>query len=129
MKEKLIKTVQLKNNLTLELFDASRKIAGDRYLVSLISRIKIPIINYLFDEKDKKKPNIDDIIKELGEIIIFENKSDRNFIDEKEKNIIINQLRDHVLINIIQYYSHVDFGQKYVLKRYYEQIKNKNWYK
>lgn len=129
MKEKLIKTVQLKNNLTLELFDASRKIAGDRYLVSLISRIKIPIINYLFDEKDKKKPNIDDIIKELGEIIIFENKSDRNFIDEKEKNIIINQLRDHVLINIIQYYSHVDFGKKYVLKRYYEQIKNKNWYK
>ncbi len=129
MKEKLIKTVELKNNLTLELFDASKKIAGDRCLVSLISRIQIPINNYLFGEKDEKKPNIDDIIKELGEIVIFENKSDRNFVDEKEKDVIVNQLSDHVLINIMQYYSHINFGKNYILKKYYEQIEKKNWYK
>lgn len=129
MKEKLIKTVDLKNTLTLELFDASRKIAGDRYLVSLISRIKIPINNNLFDEKDAKKSNIDDIIKELGKTTLFEKKSDRNFVDEKEKDIILNKLRDQVLTNIVQYYSHADFGKKYVLKKYHEQIKKKKWYK
>ncbi|MEZ4604449.1 MAG: hypothetical protein R2861_13920 [Desulfobacterales bacterium] len=33
--EQLIKTIPLENNLTLELFDASRKIAADRWQVTL----------------------------------------------------------------------------------------------
>ena len=41
--EQLIKTIPLKNNLTLELFDASKKIAADRWQVTLKARMAVPV--------------------------------------------------------------------------------------
>jgi len=39
MEEKLIKTLDLKNGLQLKIFNASRNLVGDRWLVSLIARM------------------------------------------------------------------------------------------
>jgi hypothetical protein len=43
MNDKLIKTIVLGNGLILEIYDHSRKIAGDRWLVKMVSKVDIPI--------------------------------------------------------------------------------------
>ena len=39
-----LKKIELKNGLTLEFIDVSRKIAGDRYRVSLKTRVVVPVV-------------------------------------------------------------------------------------
>jgi len=41
--DKLIKTIVLGNGLILEIYDQSREIAGDRWLVKMAAKINIPI--------------------------------------------------------------------------------------
>ena len=117
MNEELIQTFDLENNLVLELFDASKKITGDRFQVSLVSRIKIPIRNDLFG-KELKSPDIEDIISALGETVIYEEKDERNFVDEKEKAEVLKELCDQVKINALKYYRHPNFAGRFVLKMY-----------
>ena len=50
MYEKLIETIALKNGLALEIYDQSRKIAGDRWLVKIAAKIDIPIDSLNLDQ-------------------------------------------------------------------------------
>ena len=43
MNDKLIKTIVLGNGLILEIYDHSRKIAGDRWLVKMVFKVDITI--------------------------------------------------------------------------------------
>jgi hypothetical protein len=41
--ENLIKTIVLGNGLILEIYDHSRKVAGDRWLVKMVAKVDIPL--------------------------------------------------------------------------------------
>ena len=117
MNEELIKTFDLENNLVLELFDASKKITGDRYQVSLVSRIRIPIRNDLFG-KELKSPDIEDIISALGEIVIYEDKDERNFGHQIGTPSGFRSEPWPVETNVLKYYRHPNFAGRFVLKTY-----------
>ena len=62
MEKKLIKTINLKNNLILKAYDASKKIASDRWQITLLLNIEIPIRETLTGRSDDAVRNIDEII-------------------------------------------------------------------
>ena len=129
MEEKLIKTIDLENGLELKLYDASRKLAGDRWLVSLIARIEIPTNKLLLKEDGSPLLNIDEVRKALGEKLLFEQKREKIFIDEKEKDEVMKEIQDFFLSSSLSYFSHPDFPKKYVLKKFNEKIKKDSWCK
>ena len=129
MEEKLIKTIDLENGLELKLYDASRKLAGDRWLVSLIARMEIPTSDSLLKEDVFSSLNIDEVRKVLGEKLLFEQKREKIFIDEKEKDEVLKEIQDFFLSSSLSYFSHSDFPQKYVLKKFNEKIKRDLWCK
>ena len=129
MEEKLIKIITLQNGLELKLLDASRKLAGDRWLVSLIARIEIPTNDSLLKEDVSPSLNIDEIRKVLGEKLLFEQKREKIFIDEREKDKVMKEIQDSFLSSLLLYLSYSDFPQKYVLKKFNEKIKKGFWYK
>ncbi|MBU4068363.1 MAG: hypothetical protein KKH84_09075 [Proteobacteria bacterium] len=129
MKEVLIKTIDLENGLELKLLDASRKLAGDRWLVSLIARIEIPTGDSLLKEDGSSSLNVDEVRKVLGEKLLFEQKRERIYIDEKEKDEVLKEIQDSFLSTSLSYLSRSDFPQKYILKRFNEKIKKGSWYK
>ena len=129
MEEKLIKTIDLENGLELKLYDASRKLAGDRWLVSLIARIEIPTNDLLLKKDGSPLLNIDEVRKVLGEKLLFEQKREKIFIDEKEKDEVLKEIQDFFLSSSLSYFSHSDFPQKYVLKKFNEKIKRDSWCK
>ena len=61
MKEKLIKTLDLENGLQLNVYDASRELVGDRWLVSLIVRMDVPVTEALIKNSRGFMENIDEI--------------------------------------------------------------------
>ena len=129
MEEKLIKTIDLENGLELKLFDASRKLAGDRWLVSLIARIEIPTNDLLLKKDGSPLLDVDEVRKALGEKLLFEQKRDKIFIAEKEKDNVMKEIQNSFLSSSLSYLSYSDFPKKYVLKKFNEKIKKDSWCK
>jgi len=123
MKEKLIKTLDLENGLQLNIYDASRKLVGDRWLVSLIVRMDVPVTEAL--KKDSRQPivNINEIKDILGDSVLFEKKREKIFIDTDEKETASKELCDMFLNSSLNYLSKDIFPKQYVLKTYEKEVK------
>lgn len=91
MTENLIKTIPLSDTLTLNLFDASKKIAGDRWQVTLMARMTMRVDNF-FSDKNPGDPPTDNIKGALGDAVSWEIIKQRNFIDAKKKMRCCNKL-------------------------------------
>ncbi len=121
MKEKLIKTMDLKNGMQLKFYDNSRKLAGDRWLISLIVRMEIPVTEISIE-------NVNEIKDMLGEKVLFEQKRERIFVGESEKEAVFEELYDFFIDSLLGYLSNKAFPKRYVLKKYREKVKKASWY-
>ena len=128
MKLQLIKTIDLENGMQLNIFDGSRKLAGDRWLVTMIARIEIPVSEVLMQDGQQSKESVDAIIKVLGEKVLFEQKRERIFVDETEKETIFEEVSDMFLNSTLTYLSNKKFPQRYVLKKYREESEKDSWH-
>ena len=118
MEEQLVKTVLLNNNLKLNFYDASKKIAGDRYYVALIIRMDVSVEPEMFIDNGAKAATYDEIVAAAGDMIVFEKKSERNFISSDDKDAIFKKMCDSVLTHTSLYYSREDFPKKFILSEY-----------
>ncbi len=122
--EQLVKTISLENNLTLELFDASKKIAGDRWQVTLVARMAVPVDEAI--SKTRLDPaKAAEIRQVLENTAIYETKKQRNFIDNREKAAVFDQLMDTFLTYSRPYLSHPDFAGRFVLKTFNDRQKQR----
>jgi hypothetical protein len=128
MEEKLIKTLDLKNGLQLKIYDASRNLVGDRWLVSLIARMEIPVTKVLQRSDPLPKKNLNDINDVLGESVMFEQKREKNFVDISEIESVFKGMCDIFLGSSLDYLSRETFPKRYILKKYKEQIKKASWF-
>ena len=128
MKEKLIKTMDLENSMQLNFYDASRKIAGDRWQISLIVRMEIPITDVLIKDPGQSPQSVNEIKTVLGENVLFEQKRDRNFIDNAQKEEMFKNLYDTFLNSTLVYLSNEAFPRKYIAKKYKEAVEKGSWY-
>ncbi|UCD30867.1 MAG: hypothetical protein JSV38_08555 [Desulfobacterales bacterium] len=128
MHEKLIETIKLKNRMRLDIFDCSRKLAGDRWLIKLVARLKIPVSEVLSQNISYSKEAIKEIKKALGEQVFFEQKRERFFIDETEKATIFKELYDSFMTRTLDYLANDAFPEKYVLKKFREKVEKDAFY-
>jgi hypothetical protein len=128
MKMQLVKTIDLENSMQLNIFDCSRKVAGDRWMVTMIARIEIPVTEVLVQAGHQKKESVDEIIKVLGEQVLFEQKRERIFVDEKEKAHTFEEVCDIFLNSTLTYLSSKEFPQRYVLKKFREKSDKDSWH-
>ena len=126
MKEKLIKTLDLENGLQLNVYDASRKLVGDRWLVSLIIRMNVPVAEALEENSRESMENIDEIKNLLGDSVLFENKREKIFVDTVEKEMVFKELFDLFMNSSLKYLSKGIFPKQYILKMYKEEMKKKS---
>jgi len=128
MKENLIKTMELKNGMTLNFYDASRPIAGDRWLISLIVRMEMPVVEALINDEGKSMDSVGEIKKVLGEKVLFEQKRDRIFVGESEKQTVFEEVYNFFIDSVLGYLSNKAFPKRYVLKKYREKVERESWY-
>jgi hypothetical protein len=124
----LLRKIDLECGLELEIYDVSRKLTGGRWYVGFIARVEIPII-FLAGYADSPGVDIEKMKDVLGETVRFEQKRDCHYIDEKEKDALLNGLIDDFLASTLPYFSKKDFAEKYVLKAYKKKLEEGSWYK
>jgi hypothetical protein len=117
------KKIELKNNQTLIISDLSRKISADAYVVIMKAIIEIKIEKELFSNDLLSDFKFQDIIAELGDKMIYEFKTERNFIMDKEKDRVFKELFKTFLDNLGQYVAKPEFPGKFIIKEYKDRIK------
>jgi hypothetical protein len=123
--EKLLSRHPLGNGLTIEFWDLSRPMIGDRWIITLELRIAIPI------NAAKLPPDLQaqeaEIVKALGAEIVFSQRDERNFIDIKEFDAAMNEMVTRLLALAPSYYGHPEFGGRLIRKRYGEFQEKQRW--
>lgn len=117
----VIRAHSLQNGLKINVIDASKKIAGDRYQVVLILRMDIPVHPYLADVQNFTDIDVASLKAAVGDRVIFEKKAERNFIDQQEKDSVFEALETSLLATTLKYCGHADFPAKFILKKYLEK--------
>lgn len=116
MEERLIETKTLANGLEMSIYDASRKIAGDRWYVVLLARVVVPVREgFLGQGADAMDPA--DVQKALGETVVFEQRRERNFVDDNDKTAVFDNLYQTFLSGTGAYVAHPDFPIRFIKKR------------
>ena len=128
MNEKLFKTIVLKNGLTLEIYDQSREIAGDRWLVKMAAKMDIPIDHLILDDVLNKQVNLNSLKESFDNFVRYEQKRERNFIADKEKDTVFNDLVTSFLTSTRGYLSHPNFGARYAVREHLRRQQRKTWY-
>ncbi|MEN6318642.1 MAG: hypothetical protein ABFD82_07800 [Syntrophaceae bacterium] len=123
--ERLISRHPLNNGLTLEFWDYSRPIAGDRWFVLMDVRITIPI------RSDTVPPELqgraDQIREVLGDEIIFSHKDERNFIAATEAPKILKDMQNRFLDMAPSYFGHPDFAARFIRGKFAEKQEQQRW--
>lgn len=118
MEEKLIDKISLENGLTLELYDRSRPVAGDLWLVSFMARIVVGVDPQYFKGQDAASPPFDDIRRAVGDKVTYSCEKSRNYIAEAQKEETLGGLKERFLSTTLTYFSNANFPRNIILSRY-----------
>jgi len=125
MEREPYKRLELENNHVLEIFDDSRKIAADAYVVIMTAKMQIPVEKALFSTQDVADDMFEQILETLGSPVVYEYRLERNMIMDHEKDEVLDSLVTSFLGNMGQYIAKRKFPEKLVLKEYRERVEKK----
>ncbi len=117
MGEKLVDTITLDNGIKVEIWDLSRVLAGDRWLVSLEARVDVPLRPEMLPSSPEREKLLRILRDHVGEKIPYRYKQERHFVDQRQKDEVFRQFRELLATNVIPYLSHKDFARRLVLSK------------
>jgi hypothetical protein len=115
----------LDNKLTLEFWDHSRPVAGDRWFVCLSARIAVPVRTETLPPE--LKAHAVQVVGALGEEIIFSHREERNFIAASEAPALLKDMQDRLLALAPGYFGHADFSARFIRKKFAERQELEKW--
>jgi hypothetical protein len=127
MAKRLVKTIPLENGLVLALYDASKKIAGDRWQVSCVASLAVPLDHpdgQCFSQSGISREELKAIFEDP---VVFEKVLKRNFVDERELEQVVEGMFLSMTENLVPYLSRPEFPGRFLVRRYQEYQKEKAW--
>jgi hypothetical protein len=112
----------LENGLVLDIYDDSRRQAGDRWLLRLIARLPVPVDD-AWEPRNEGEPSRSEIKELLGDTLVFEKSATRHFIDEAKKEVAFQTMVEDLLRHSVPYLAHPAFGRRFVRKLYRDRLK------
>jgi len=109
--------IVLRNGLILELLDRSRRIAGDRWLVSFAARVEIDIETEYLAGDNLLEDQIKGIQAVAGEKACYNYENQRNFVADTEKDEMLKEFRKRFLDTNLEYLSSPVFPKKLILSK------------
>ncbi len=109
----------------LEIFDDSRKIGADAWVVIMTATMKIPVEMSLFTSKPLADNEFDDILDTLGSPIEYRYRLERNMILGHEKDAVLENLVNTFLENTGRYVANPKFPEKLALKEYRDRVEKR----
>lgn len=134
---RLVENIKLPNGLEIEIYDYSRKVAGDRWFVGFMARVPVEVkeTHFLTSLKNDKQyaHQYAELFKEFlekhGRIVYFEIKKERNFIDQRERDELWEGIFNNFKTHVVNYMGHKDFEQRFMNRRIKDFLEKRLWYR
>lgn len=115
----LVQKSRLENGLTLELYDKSRPVAGDRWMVTFEACVDVEVKTE-YSEDMAAGVSLEQIRSALGGRVTYSHEKTSIFVAETDKDAIFDRLKKDFLETNVDYLSTKSFGAKFVMKKYHE---------
>jgi hypothetical protein len=115
----------LAHGLTLEFWDYSRPLVGDRWFVRLEARVVIPVRAETLPPELLAHAAM--VVEALGGEIIFSQEEARNFIAAADAPGLLQEMQDRILSLAPGYLGHAAFPAGVIRKKFAEQQKLEQW--
>jgi hypothetical protein len=115
MAPRLMERRELPNGITLEFWDESRRVTGDRWYVGVRAVVPVP----LSDQRvDHVAPEVIEFIRtRAGDHLCFQFREERNFVAEGEVDSLREEFKRLVLRNSLPYLSRPDFPARFLSQK------------
>jgi hypothetical protein len=110
----------LKNGLSLDCIDQSRKIAADRWFISISIQIVIPVEKKWFPDGSIDDATFQKMVGVLGNEVVFKQKKERHFVSDDMKARIVGDICENAMQTGRQYCGSDVFPARYILKKFAE---------
>jgi hypothetical protein len=109
----------LPNGLQLQVWDDSRRIAAERFQVVVRFTVSVRLDDGRLDEALRLAGRDIQVIRRvLGDRVAFEQRLVRNFVDQRDKEETLQEIRESYIASALGYLGAEDFGPKLVLQRF-----------
>jgi hypothetical protein len=119
---KPLKDEQLANGVVVRFYDESRRVAGDRWQVTVRCDAVVSVSETFWSLVSGEPELIEEIRAALGEEIILTNVNERNFISAEEKEALVAEMVSQARKNIFGYLADPGFPERY-FKRCYKKAR------
>ncbi len=114
---------ELQNGLSLSCIDQSKKIAADRWLISILVQIAIPIEKKWFMDGSIDDATFRKMVGVLGNEVVFNQIRERHFVGDDVKDRIVRDICETAMRTGRQYLGSDLFPAKYILQQFAQRSK------
>jgi hypothetical protein len=118
----VVQTLALENGACLEVIDASRPLAGDRWQVNAVFRVTVPVIEAVL-AGGSAHLELGEVRRRVGDRVVFEKCLERTFIAAQEKDLLFDRTVARYLEGALDYLSRPTFARNLVMRRYQQALK------
>ena len=97
-------------------------------MVKMAAKIDIPIDRLHPGDGLNKQVSLNSLKASFDNFIRYEQKRERNFIGNQQKDTIFNDLVTSFLTSTREYLAHPNFAARYALREHLRRQQRKTWY-
>ena len=113
---------QLANGVVVRFYDESRRVAGDRWQVTVRYDAVVSVSETFWSLVSGKPELIEEIRAAIGAEIVLTNVNERNFISAEEKEALVAEMIRRARKNIFGYLADPGFPERY-FKRCFKGVR------
>lgn len=110
---KHLEDVQLANGVVVRFFDESRRVAGDRWQVTVRYDAVVSVPETFWSLVSGEAELFEEIRAALGEEIVLTSVNERNFVAAEEKEALVGEIVMRARNNIFGYLADPGFPERY----------------
>jgi hypothetical protein len=118
---KRIEQRRLENNMTLTVYDQSKKMVGDRWQVKVVCEVALPVAEEFFSRLSEEDLALQAEIRErMAGLILFSAAKERTFVAESDRDALVQLMVTEIMTSMLVYLNRPEFPEKLFARRYEE---------
>ena len=117
----VVQTLALESGACLEVIDASRHLAADRWRVSAVFRLTVPVSESVL-AGGSAHLELAEVRRRIGDRVVFEKRLDRTFVAADERERLFARTVSGYLDGVLDYLGRPAFARNLVMRRYREAL-------
>jgi len=111
----------LENNMTLTVYDQSKRMVGDRWLIQIICEAKLPVDEGFFSRVVEEDRALQAEVREsMAGSLTFSVTKERTFIAETERVALVERMVTEIMSNMVTYLNRPEFPERLFARKYAE---------